>query len=118
MAAACRHDDLLQIASSTPDAPPTATRAALERVERTLTDGYAQALALEAERSRLERADRRGRRASSSGDRRPEGDELSALAARLALRTTTLDPLRGILEPLCCTLARARRELAGRGSEH
>jgi hypothetical protein len=72
----------------------------LERVERVLTDGYAQALALEAERWRLER--RIGQVAAdlSSGDLDQKTDELSSLTRRLTSAQVDLSELREQLATL------------------
>jgi ABC-type phosphate transport system auxiliary subunit len=65
----------------------------LEQVERTLTDGYALALALDAERSRL--AKRIGQLAANDGDDAQEkARELSSLSQRLAETDTELSRLR------------------------
>lgn len=81
------------------DGPVAAPDQSLERLEDTLTEGYARALALEAERLRLERkigelgADvRRGAERS--------GDEIASLAARLSQASNRLDGLRELLAPL------------------
>jgi ABC-type phosphate transport system auxiliary subunit len=72
----------------------------LERVERLLTDGYAHALALEAERWRLER--RIGQVAAdlSNGDVAEKTEELSTLASRLTSAQGDLLELRGLLSTL------------------
>src|SRR5262245_13502504 len=69
----------------------------LERVERVLTDGYAQALALEAERWRLER--RIGQVAAdlTSGDLERKTEELSSLTGRLRSTQRDLVELRALL---------------------
>jgi ABC-type phosphate transport system auxiliary subunit len=72
----------------------------LERVERLLTDGYAQALALEAERWRLERriaqvAAELGRKSQDD-----EHSELTQLGQRLSLADGDLSNLRGLLSSL------------------
>ncbi|MGB2953623.1 MAG: hypothetical protein WBB74_09575 [Gaiellaceae bacterium] len=80
------------------DAPINGDRAqALARIERTLTDGYAQALSLEAERLRLER--RIGEVAVELTDRNKElkADELALLGRRL---TTASDELARLRESL------------------
>jgi DNA repair exonuclease SbcCD ATPase subunit len=83
------------------DAPVDGNRAdALERIERTLTDGYAHALSLEAERWRLER--RIGEVASELTERNKEtkADELSSLARRASQASGELTRLRGLLASL------------------
>jgi hypothetical protein len=70
---------------------------ALARLEHTLTEGYARALALEAERSRLER--RIGQVAAELG----EGDsnhEISSLARRLSDADGEISRLRAMLVSL------------------
>lgn len=84
----------------------------LARIEDTLTEGYARALALEAERLRIER--RLGEVAREAGGRRPASlsDELSTLAARLTSADGELAKLRGLLGVLhdrARTLRSARR---------
>src|SRR5919108_4871826 len=72
----------------------------LARLEHTLTDGYARALALEAERVRLER--RMGELAN--GLHRESGEaptaELATVAGRLTDAEEELARLRGVLESL------------------
>ena len=81
------------------DAPDAAPDPSLNQLENTLTEGYARALALEAERWRLERkigelgADvRRGAEQS--------GDEIADLAARLSQASSRLSRLRALLAAL------------------
>ena len=66
---------------------------ALAEVESTLTDGYAQALALEAERWRLER--RLGEVARAGGD--AAGEELTSIGKRLNTNDGELAALRRML---------------------
>jgi hypothetical protein len=66
---------------------------ALDEVESTLTDGYAQALALEAERWRLER--RLGEVARAGGD--GAGEELTSIGKRLNTTDGELAALRRML---------------------
>ena len=69
---------------------------ALDRIEATLTEGYAQALALEAERGRLER--RLGEVArEGAGDL---GAELSSIGSRLNEADDELSKLRSLLGTL------------------
>jgi hypothetical protein len=78
-------------------ADPAADR---EQVERTLTDGYAHALALEAERSRLRRrVDEvtQGLQRDRSGE---HAQELAQLARRLDGNALDLSKLRAILAEL------------------
>ena len=80
-----------------------------ERLERTLTDGYARALNLETEKSRLQR---QMSRMSAAGDR-DAGAELVALARRLEAQDGSLDELRALLARL-----RERHSLAARAAAH
>jgi len=68
----------------------------LDTVETTLTDGYAQALALEAERWRLER--RLGEVARAGGD--GVGAELTTIGRRLSTTDGELARLRRLLGKL------------------
>ena len=72
----------------------------LERLDTTLTAGYAHALQLEAERWRLER--RIGEVASSLGDERRERDldELASLGRRLTSANENVASLRLLLTSL------------------
>jgi DNA repair exonuclease SbcCD ATPase subunit len=83
------------------DAPPAGDDApSLDAIEHTLTAGYARALALEAERWRLER--RIAEVASKLGDQ--SGDlqqsELTKLGQRLSAADGDLSRLRGLLSSL------------------
>jgi hypothetical protein len=93
---------LLEAPSSGADAPE------LDRLEETLTAGYAQALALEAETLRLER--RLGEIATRIGRQGlPEmADELTSVAHRLAASESEVARLRAILSPLRDRAAAAR----------
>lgn len=71
-----------------------------EALEWTLTDGYAQALALEAERYRLEKRLAEVARGLRAGDAAQKAKELSALAARLEGNTGDLQRLRNALADL------------------
>ncbi len=73
-----------------------ATAPTLARMEDTLTEGYAQALALEAERWRLER--RIGEVAREG--RTDIGEELRALGTRLTRADGELTKLRSLLGSL------------------
>lgn len=68
----------------------------LDSLESTLTEGYAQALALEAERWRLER--RLGEVAREGV--RDSGEELSSLGRRLTVADDELARLRSLLGTL------------------
>ena len=69
-------------------------------MEDTLTEGYAQALALEAERWRLERRLGEVARTVEGPDMSGFADELSALATRLTSAEGELAELRGLLGTL------------------
>jgi hypothetical protein len=72
----------------------------VERIERTLTDGYAQALQLEAERWRLERKIGEIARLIAGGDSAGRAEELSGLSQRLAAANGDLGALRSRLADL------------------
>jgi ABC-type phosphate transport system auxiliary subunit len=83
------------------DAPPTGADApSLDRIEDTLTTGYAKALALEADRLRIER--RLADVASRLGDEATDEDasELAKLGQRLSLADDDLSRLRVLLASL------------------
>ena len=83
----------------------TAEAPSLDRLESMLTDGYAQALALEAERWRLER--RLGEVAREGGE--ALGDELSSIGHRLNVADVELSKLRSLLGTLHERARSARR---------
>ena len=72
----------------------------LARLEDTLTDGYAQALTLEAERLRLERRLGEVAREAGGGDPSRFTAELSLLGGRLKSADVELVKLRGLLGSL------------------
>jgi hypothetical protein len=72
----------------------------LDRIERTLTDGYAQALSLEADRLRLERRLAELAQGIQRGDTAKKARELSALAKRLDGTGGDLVRLRALLVQL------------------
>jgi hypothetical protein len=77
------------------------TPRALDEIEDTLTSGYAAALALEAERWRIER--RISEMAAAGGDADSElsrAHEIVGLAQRLSGADADLTRLRGVLESL------------------
>jgi hypothetical protein len=83
------------------NAPATGAHApTLARMEDTLTEGYAQALALEAERWRLERRLGEVARAVSGTDGSTFVEELSTLANRLTNADGELTKLRSLLGSL------------------
>jgi ABC-type phosphate transport system auxiliary subunit len=97
-------DELL---AETPSPEEPVVRA---RLERTLTDGYAHALALEAERWRLERRMSELAGELHEGNRELKTKELAVLSARLSTNAETLSGLRRTLSELRvrATAARAR----------
>jgi hypothetical protein len=90
-----QHIEQLLIAPASGATAPT-----LASLEDTLTEGYAKALALEAERWRLER--RLGEVARTAGEADTSGitEELSALAKRLTSADGELSHLRSLLGSL------------------
>ncbi len=72
----------------------------VDRIERTLTDGYAQALQLEAEHWRLERKIGEVARLIGSGEVAGRAAELAALSQRLAAADGDLGVLRARLAHL------------------
>jgi hypothetical protein len=71
--------------------------ATLARLERTLTDGYAYALALEAERWRLERRVSELAGELHEGNQELKTKELALLSNRLSSNASVLSGLRGTL---------------------
>jgi len=72
----------------------------LDQIERTLTDGYARALSLEAERWRLERRVAGLSRGIEDGDVARNARELADVAKRLEQNGGDLTRLRGVLSEL------------------
>ena len=72
----------------------------LDRIERTLTDGYAHALSLEGERWRLERRIAEVAQGIQRGDTAKKARELSTLARRLDGNSGDLVQLRTLLGEL------------------
>jgi hypothetical protein len=72
----------------------------VDSVERTLTDGYARALELEAERWRIERKMGEVARSIGGGDAVDQAAELSSLSARLSTADAELVTLRARLASL------------------
>ena len=81
-------------------AEPGSGEPALAQIEHTLTEGYARALALEAERWRLERRIGEVAAKLSEGNREKRTDELANLAQRIAMADGDLSLLRGRLSIL------------------
>jgi hypothetical protein len=69
----------------------------VDRIEHTLTDGYARALQIEGERWRLERKIGEVARMIAGGDAADRAEELSELAQRLASANGDLRTLRSRL---------------------
>ena len=82
--------------------------ATLARLERTLTDGYAYALALEAERFRLERRMSELAGELHDGNQELKAKELAQLSERLASNADVLTDLRGTLSELRARATAAR----------
>ena len=74
--------------------------ATLARLERTVTDGYAYALALEAERYRLERRMSELAGELNDGNQELKTKELALVSDRLTSNATVLSALRGTLTQL------------------
>ena len=72
----------------------------LDTIERTLTDGYAHALSLEAEKWRLEKRISEVAQSLQRGDTAKKAEELSTLAKRLDGNAGDLVELRGLLSEL------------------
>ncbi|HET7045721.1 MAG TPA: hypothetical protein VFI37_12800 [Gaiellaceae bacterium] len=79
--------------------PSAGGAAAVARIEQTLTDGYARALALEGRRWRLERQITDVGRLLAGGDEN-RAAELTALYGRLSETEADLSKLRGALAEL------------------
>jgi hypothetical protein len=86
-------DELL--ADSSNEEPAT-----LARLERTLTDGYAYALALESKRWRLERRMSELTGELHEGNQESKANELAQLATCLSSNESLLSGLRGTLSQL------------------
>jgi DNA repair exonuclease SbcCD ATPase subunit len=87
--------DELLTASSSPDEPAT-----LARLERTLTDGYAHALSLEAEQLRLERRMTELAAELHDGNREQKAKELVQVSRRISRAGAEIERLRGTLSRL------------------
>jgi ABC-type phosphate transport system auxiliary subunit len=81
-------------------AEPAEEPASLAHLERTLTDGYAYALALESERWRLEQRMSELAGELDGGNQELKAKELALLSDRLAANASTLAGLRGTLTRL------------------
>ena len=91
------HDEIRSLLDSPPDGEDAPT---IDAIEDTLTAGYARALALEAERWRLER--RIAQVAAELGGKSQDAEhfELAQLGQRLSLADGDLSKLRGLLSSL------------------
>jgi hypothetical protein len=88
-------------------APRSGRRApSLSRIEHTLTTGYALALALEAERTRIER--RLGQVATTVSEEGATTEEIASLGRRLSDADGELSNLRMLLESLRMRASDAR----------
>jgi chromosome segregation ATPase len=72
----------------------------IDQIERTLTDGYAHALSLEAERSRIERRMTEVTQGIQKGDTAKKARELAELSERLDGAHGDLTKLRALLGDL------------------
>ena len=72
----------------------------LETIERTLTDGYAHALSIEAEKWRLEKRINEVAQSLEHGNTAKKAQELSTLARRLDVNAGDLVRLRALLSEL------------------
>jgi hypothetical protein len=72
----------------------------LDSIERTLTDGYAHALSLEAEKWRLERRLTEAVQGIDEGDTVAKAREISSIAERIDGNQDELEHLRGVLADL------------------
>lgn len=93
------HPDLVQRIRALLDASAEGTGPPRKEFERTLTEGYARALELEAECLRLEHRIDRLTRAVAEGQKVPSG-KLSALLRRLHETEQQTKNLRALLVPL------------------
>ncbi len=91
------HDEIRSLLDSPPDGEDAPT---IDAIEDTLTAGYARALALEAERWRLERRIARVAAELGGKSRDDEHSELTLLGQRLSVADGDLSNLRGLLSSL------------------
>jgi ABC-type phosphate transport system auxiliary subunit len=90
-------------------AEPAEEPASLARLERTLTDGYAHALALESERWRLEQRMSELAGELNEGNQELKSREMALLSDRLARNAGLLSGLRNELTRLRARTSAARR---------
>jgi hypothetical protein len=92
---------LVEEISALLEAPPAPERGPyLDRLEHTLTAGYAHALALEAERWRLERRLGEVALRVAEGEQGARTDEIVCIARRMSEASGDLSTLRGLLASL------------------
>ena len=89
-------DELLASPSSADESEP----AGLARLERTLTDGYAHALSLEAEHIRLQRRMSELAGELNEGNQEQKAEELVQVSRRISRARAELERLRGTLSRL------------------
>ena len=90
-------------------ADPADEPASLARLERTLTDGYAYALALESERWRLEQRMSELTGELDEGNQGVKAKELALLSDRLSTNADVLSGLRGELTRLRARTSAVRK---------
>jgi predicted nucleic acid-binding Zn-ribbon protein len=100
-------DDIREILTA---ASPAPSKPFLERVDTTLTDGYAHALQLEAERWRIERRIAEVVAALPEGVDQAREPELAALAERLTSANENIAALRALLRSLRQRRTELRRD--------
>ena len=91
------HDEIRSLLDAPPDGEDAPT---IDAIEHTLTAGYARALALEAERWRLERRIAQVAAELGGKSQDDEHSELTQLGQRLSLADGDLSNLRGLLSSL------------------
>src|SRR5512133_3576068 len=91
------HDEIRSLLDASPDGEDAPT---IDAIEDTLTAGYARALALEAERWRLERRIAEGAVDLGAKSQNDEHDELTQLGQRLSSADGDLMMLRQLLASL------------------
>lgn len=91
---------LEQIDELLAEPPSTGEPQTLARLEETLTDGYAYALALESERWRLEQRLSELAGALHEGDQEQKSQELAQISRRLSSTGSALQSLRSTLTRL------------------
>jgi hypothetical protein len=91
------HDEIRSLLDAPPEGEDAPT---LDAIEDTLTSGYARALALEAERWRLERTIAEVAAKLGGKSEHDEHSELTQLGQRLSAADGDLSKLRGLLTSL------------------